>query len=144
MQKYDLRYNSPYKTMFGKQISQERAQIILPMLVERVNERETISFGELAEFFDMRFALPIVYPVGCITGTLYRLERNELGEAKFKWEHERIPRIANMVTKSNGEPTGFVKENLSNIEDFQPLLDRIYDYDQWNEVLKALGVVELT
>lgn len=152
MQKHDgrLYYNEPDKTMFGKQISQERAQIILPMLIERVKRAcepqtisypRTISFGELAEKFNMRFALPIKFPVCYITGTLYFLERNELPQAKFKWEHGKIPRIANMVTKAGGKPTDFVRDNLKYInEDFQQLLDRIYDYDHWNKVLEVLGL----
>ena len=88
----------------------------------------------------MNFALPILYSVVCVTGTLYRLERSELPEAKFKWEHGKIPRIANMVTRTNGKPAGFVQDNLEKSEDFQPLLDCIYDYDKWHEVLKALNL----
>ena len=150
MQKIDLRYNTlscRAWTMFddnAKRISQQRAQEILPMLVKRANQRGTISFGKLAEKFDMGFALPILFSVVCITDTLYRLERNELCEAKFKWEHGKIPRIANMVTRVNGKPSRWVAEHLEKIEDFQPLLDRIYDYDHWNEVLKVLGLVKVT
>ena len=110
------------------------------MLVERASERQTISFGELAKEFDMNFALPIQWSIMYITGTLFCLERNELPEAKFAWRHGKIPRIANMVTKSNGKPASFVKANLEKIEDFQPLLDRIFDYDKWDEVFKALPI----
>jgi len=142
MEKVDLRYNSPHDwTMFdGERISQKRARRILPMLIERANEGRTISYGELAKEFDMNFALPILYSVVCITGTLYQLERNKLCEAKFKWKYGKILRIANMVTKTNGKPAGFVQDNLEKSEDLQPLLDRIYDYKHWNEVLEALGL----
>ncbi len=144
MQKIDLRYNTPSRwTMFEdntKRISQQRAQEILPMLIERASKRQTISFGKLAEKFNIRFALPIRHSIICITGTLYQLERNELREAKFKWEHGKIPRIANMVTRVNGKPSRWVEEHLEKREDFQPLLDRIYDYKHWDEVLKVLGL----
>ena len=141
MEKIDLRYNTPYDwTMFGPRISQERAHIILPMLVKKAREHETITFGELAKEFKIKFALPIRYSIVCITGTLYRLEKNKLPEAQFVWSHERIPRIANMVTRANGKPSGYVEEHLEKIEDFQTLLNAIYCYDKWDEVLKALGI----
>lgn len=146
MPKIDLRYHtlSPRAwTMFddnAKRISQKRAQIILPLLIERVRERRTISYGELAEKFNMRFALPIKYPIVCITDTLFKLEEQKLPQAKFKWEHGKIPRIANMVTRVNGKPARWVEEHLEKRENFQPLLDRIYDYDHWNKVLEALGL----
>ena len=39
MEKVDLRYNTPSRwTLFGPRISQARAHIILPMLVERASE----------------------------------------------------------------------------------------------------------
>ena len=150
MQKIDLRYHTlscRAWTMFddnAKRISQQRAQKILPMLVKRANQRETISFGELAKKFDIRFALPILFSVVCITDTLFKLERNELPQAKFKWEHGKIPRITNMVTRVNRKPSRWVAEHLEKIEDFQPLLDRIYDYDHWDEVLEVLRLVKLT
>ena len=96
MEKVDLRYNNPSNwTMFGPRISQERAHIILPMLIERATEGQTITFGELAEF-NIAWAMAIRPSIICITGTLYLLERNQLPEAQFTWTHGRIPRIANM------------------------------------------------
>ena len=141
MEKVDLRYNTPSNwTMFGPRISQERAHIILPMLIERATEGQTITFGELAKEFNIAWAMPIRPSIICITGTLYLLERNQLPEAQFTWTHGRIPRIANMVTKSKGEPTDWIRKQLEKIEDFQPLLDAIFAYDKWDEVLKALGI----
>ena len=144
MEKVDLRYNTPSPwTMFdnnSKRISQKRAQEILPMLIERTSKRRTISFGELAERFNIAWAMPIRPSIVCITGTLFKLEERKLPQAQFKWEHGRIPRIANMVTRVNGAPSNWVAGNLEKIEDFQPLLDRIFDYDKWDEVLKALGL----
>ena len=144
MEKVNLCYSSPHDwTMFddnAKRISQQRAQIVLPILVERARRRKTISFGDLAKRFDMKFALPIHKVVVCIGGTLYLLERNELPQAKFKWEHGRIPRITNMVIKANREPAPFVKSNLEDSGHFQRLLNRVYDYKHWDEVLEALGL----
>lgn len=140
-------YTEPYDwTMFddcSKRISQQRAKCILLILVDRASKRETTSFGDLAKKFKMNFALPILFSIVCITGTLYKLERNELPEAKFKWKHGKIPRITNMVTKSNGEPSGFVAAHIDSDEDFQILLNRIYDYKKWDKVLEALGLKPL-
>ena len=140
MEKFNLLFNSPSNwTMFGKRISQKRAQIMLPMLVERASERKTMSYGELAKHFNIAFAMPIMYVVICTTGTLYLLEQNQL--PNHQWEHGRIPRIANMVTKSNGKPAGFVAQQLPLQEppvDFDTLLKEIWDYDKWDEVIEAL------
>ena len=85
--------------------------------------------------------MPILPVIGCITGTLYLLERDELPEAEFAWTHGRIPRIANMVTRAKGEPTHWVRKQLElNKMEFQPLLDAIFQYDKWDEVLKALPI----
>ena len=144
MEKFNLLFNSPSDwTMFGNRISQVRAREMFPMLVARAEERKTISYGELAEHFDLAWAMPIMRAVICTTGTLYCLERNQLSEAQFAWNHGKIPRIANMVTKSNGVPAGFVAEQLPLQEspmDFNTLLEKIWDYDKWDEVQKALGL----
>ena len=144
MEKLNLLFNNPSNwTMFGERKSQERAREMFPMLVARASERKTMSYGELAKHFNTAFALPIRYVVVCTTGTLYKLERNELKEAQFAWNHGKIPRIASMVTKSNGAPAGFVDMQLPLQEppvDFDTLLKKIWDYDKWNEVQKALGL----
>ena len=110
------------------------------MLVERANQEQTITFGELAREFNIAWAMPIRPAIICITGTLYLLERNELPEAQFAWTHGKIPRIANMVTRTKGRPTDWIRKQLEKSEDFQPLLDAIFTYDKWDEVLKALGI----
>lgn len=142
MEKLNLLFNSPSDwTMFGNRISQERAREMFPMLVARASERKTMSFGELAKHFNIAFALPIKFAVVCTTGTLYKLEQNQL--PNHPWTHGRIPRIANMVMKSNGAPAGFVAMQLPLQEpavDFDTLLKKIWDYDKWDEVLKALGL----
>ena len=93
MEKFNLLFNSPSDwTMFGELKSQERAREMFPMLVARASERKTMSFGEFAKHFNIAFALPIKYPVVCTTGTLYKLERNQL--PNHPWKHGMIPRIA--------------------------------------------------
>ena len=138
----NLFYNSPSNwTMFGKRISQERAQIMLPLLIERARERRTISFGELADHFDVAWAMPIRPAVVCTTGTLYLLERNQL--LGHHWEHGKIPRIANMVTRAKGQPSRWVAEQLEGQKPpikYEQLLEAIFDYDKWRDVLNALGL----
>ncbi|MDE0085662.1 MAG: hypothetical protein OXU23_08140 [Candidatus Poribacteria bacterium] len=144
MEKFNLLSNNSNSwTMFGNRISQVRAREMFPMLVARAKERKTISYGELTEHFDLAWAMPMMYAVVCTTGTLYDLERNKLPQAQFAWTHGKIPRIANMVTKSNGAPAGFVADQLPYQEppiDFDMLLKKIWDYDKWDEVQKALGL----
>lgn len=145
MEKYNLLFNTPSDwTMFGNLISQGRAREMFPILVARAKERKTISYGELAAHFDLAWAMPIMNAVICTTGTLYCLERNQLPQAQFAWTYGKIPRIANMVTKSNGKPAGFVAEQLPYQDpsiDFPTLLEKIWDYDKWDDVQKALGLV---
>ena len=140
----NLFYNSPSDwTMFGCRISQERAQTMLPLLIDKARQRETMTYGDLAKHFNISFALPIRFSVICTTGTLYLLERNQLQQAQFTWKHGRIPRIANMVTRAGGKPSHWVAQQLENQEppvDFQTLLDEIFDYQKWDDVLKALGI----
>ena len=142
MEIFNLLYNSPSNwTMFGDRISQERAREMFPMLVARAKERKTLSYGELAVHFNLASAMPIMRAVICTTVTLYKLERNKLPEAQFAWTHGRIPRIANMVTKSNCKPAGFVAEQLPFQDpsiDFDKLLEKIWDYNKWDEVIEAL------
>lgn len=142
METFNLLFNSPSDwTMFGDRISQVRAREMFPMLVAHAKERKSMSYGELAAHFNLAWAMPIMSAVICTTDTLYRLERNQLPQAQFAWNHGKIPRIANMVTKSNGAPAGFVTEQLPLQKppvDFDTLLKAIWDYDKWDEVLKAL------
>ncbi len=144
METTNLFFNSPSDwTMFGPRISQERAQTMLPMLIDRARQRKTITYGELANHFNISFAMPIMSVVICTTGTLYLLERNQLPQAQFTWKHGKIPRIANMVTRAGGKPAGFVAQQLENQKPpvgFQTLLDEIFDYKRWDGVLKALGL----
>lgn len=142
MEKFNLLLNSPSNwTMFGNRISQARAREMFPMLVARAKKRKIISYGELADHFNLAWAMPIMRAVICTTGTLYYLERNQLPQAQFAWNHGKIPRIANMVTKSNGAPAGFVAEQLPFQDpsvNFETLKKAIWDYDRWDEVIEAL------
>lgn len=143
MTKENINYNSPYATMFGPKISQARAKIVLPMLVEKAHETETITYGELASEFDLRWAMPITHAVGCISGTLYKLERNQLPQAQFHWRHGKIPRITNIVVQSSGDPGAWICEQLGGVPtraEYNKILAPIYNYDKWGEVLKALGL----
>ena len=142
METTNLFYNSPSDwTMFGPRISQERAQTMLPMLIDRARQRKTMTYGELANHFNLKWAMPIMRTVICTTGTLYLLERNQLPQ--IAWKHGKIPRIANMVTRAGGKPAGWVAQQLEKQQppvEFQTLLDAIFDYERWDDVLKALGL----
>ena len=144
MEAINLFYNSPSDwTMFGPRISQERARTMLPMLIDKAHQRETMTYGDLANHFNLKWAMPIRPAVVCTTGTLYLLERNQLPQAQFAWKYGKIPRIANMVTRAGGESAGWVAQQLENQEppvEFQTLLDDIFNYERWDDVLKALGL----
>ncbi|MXV76291.1 hypothetical protein F4Z99_18715 [Candidatus Poribacteria bacterium] len=128
---------NPYKDMFaGDKKFQVRARKALPILVQQAHGGETISYKQLAAELGMWYR-NLGTVCACISTTLYeRVEK--------KWG-EKIPRIANLVIKDNGKISPWVCKHLTKDPKKQPtaaervdLLQPIYEYPKWNEVLDEL------
>lgn len=133
------------RNMFGNLQTQKWAQEALPLLVKHVHEHKTISFKELAAYFN-RKAFQIFGSVcGIISTTLYELERRP------DWKFGEIPRITNIVVRSDGTPAGFVRSKITGDKNIVPSLDEFHDqhllptfeYQHWNDVLNALNLPSL-
>lgn len=130
------------KNMFaGDTKTQVWARDALPILVQRAQERRTITFSELTN----ELGLPVIGYARkmsdvCrhIIKTLAQLERQD------DWEGE-IPHITSIVLKTNGKCSPNMCKALTedsrrqpSAQQLQTELDCSFCYDQWDAVLAAL------
>ena len=129
----------PSKNMFaGDDKFQLRARAALSILVQQAHAREPITFKNLAKELEMWYRnLDAV--CACIATTLYELVEDKWGE--------KIPRITNLVIKTNGKISPWVCKHLKGDPKVQPtagervdLFEPIYNYPKWREVLDELGL----
>ena len=127
----------------GNTATQRWARDVLPILVERAQDRQTITFSELTD----RLGLPVrgyarKMSDVCrhIVKTLALLERQD------DWKGE-IPHITSIVLKTNGECspnmcyvlTGDYNRQPSR-QQLQTELDCSFCYERWDAVLTALSL----
>lgn len=82
---------------------------------------------------------------GYISTTLYELERNELKSAP-RWELGQIPRLTNIVVKTNGKPGAWVCEQITGDRENAPSSEHykkkyvipVFEYQHWDAVLERL------
>ena len=132
------------KNMFaGDTKTQVWARDVLPILVQRLQERRTITFSELTN----KLGLPVrgytrKMSDVCrhIIKTLAQLEKQD------DWEGE-IPHITSIVLRTNGRCSPNMCKALTGNSERQPSaqqlqteLDCSFCYDQWNAVLAALSL----
>ena len=124
------------KNMFdGDSVSQLRARKALPILVKKAQKRETISYKQLAAKLGLhgkRDPQNMRHVCGSISATLRCLEEC--------WG-EKIPRITNIVIRSDGKIAPLIEEQLTGDPKVQPtpeLFEPIYSYPKWEEVLDAI------
>ena len=132
------------KNMFaGNTDTQRWARDALPILVERAQERRTITFSELTN----ELGLPVIGYARkmsdvCrhIIKTLAQLEKQD------DWEGE-IPHITSIVLKTNGKCSPNMCKALTGDYDRQPRrqqlqteLDCSFCYEEWDAVLTALSL----
>ena len=129
----------PIRNMFGDLKTQSWARKAFPILVDRVQNRRTITFKELAEdHFGVRCYQIFGFVCGIISATLYELEE--------EWGKGHIPRITNIVIRTNGYPSGYVSKNLTGDRDTPPEVSQyienqlkpIWEYQYWDVVKSAL------
>ena len=130
------------KNMFaGDTATQKWARKILPILVERAQDRQTITFSELT----CKLGLPVrgyarKMSDVCrhIVKTLAQLENQD------DWEGE-IPHITSIVLRTNGTCSPNMCKALTGDHDTQPSQQRLqieldcsFCYEEWDAVLTAL------
>jgi hypothetical protein len=129
----------------GPKLYQQRARVVLPILVRQARARHPLFYEGLAREVGMPNPRNLDYPLGCIGRTL-----NELGEA---WRRDLPPIEALVVNRATGLPgpglDGFLTskgETWSNAAERRTAIERqwagIYWFPYWSEVLEALGVRE--
>ena len=131
----------PIRNMFGTLKTQSWAREAFPTLVNRAQNGRTITFKELAEdYFNVRCYQNFRFVCGIISATLYELEE--------EWSKGHIPRITNIVIRTNGYPSGYVSKNLTGDKDTPPevseyieiQLKPIWEYQYWDVVKSALDL----
>ncbi len=121
------------RNMFGDLKTQIWARSAFPILVERAQNCQTITFKELAEHFGVRGYQIFGQVCGIISTTLCELEE--------EWGKGRIPRITNLVMRSDGAPSGFIASALKDeaINEYRETeLKPIWEYLHWDVVKNAL------
>ena len=121
------------RNMFGDLKTQIWARAAFPILVEQAQKDQTITFKELAEHFGVQGYQIFGQVCGIISTTLYELEE--------EWGKGHIPRITNLVMRSDGAPSGFIASALTDEaknEYRETELKPIWEYPHWDVVKNAL------
>ena len=140
----DVRYNTPGKyNMFGNLITQQWARDALPVIVAYAKLGEVIRYEELRSAIGATTYRKMGMVCDIISTTLYQLEHNELEQP---WQNGRIPRLTNIVIKTNGKPGEWVCEQITGDRNIAPsseayraeYIEPVFGYQNWDEVFKTL------
>lgn len=130
--------------MFGEKPYQQRARKVFPILIELAKKGETVSYGKISEMLELGTFGPVQigpYILPSISATLCRLE---------KYYCEKLPRLTNIVIRSDGKIGAWPYDKLKEALDKDPtwedyereLLVPIYNYKRWDHVLeKVQGMI---
>ena len=140
----DVRYNTLGKyNMFGNLITQQWARDALPVIVERAKVGEVIRYEELRSAINATTNRKMGMVCDIISTTLYQFEHNELEQP---WRKGHVPRLTNIVVKTDGKPGAWVCEQITGDRNIAPLpeeyqteyVNPVFDYQHWDEVLETL------
>ena len=140
----DVRYNTRGKyNMFGDLITQQWARDALPVIIERAQVPDVIRYGELRDAIGATTDRKWGTVCNMISTTLSQLEHNELQQ---QWRRERIPRLANIVIRTNGKPGEWMCEQITGDRNIAPssrvykarYINPVFSYQHWDEVLDIL------
>ena len=121
------------RNMFGDLKTQTWARAAFPILAERAQNCQIITFKELAEHFGVQGYQIFGQVCGIISTTLYELEE--------EWGKGHIPRITNLVMRSDGAPSGYIASALTDeaINKYRETeLKPIWKYPHWDVVKNAI------
>ncbi len=125
----------------GEKLYQQRARVVLPILVRQAWSGQPIRYESLAQEVGMSNPRNLNYPLGCIG--------NRLEELSSEWDDE-VPHIqALVVNKTTGLPgPGFDAFLLDRGHEWENSSERraiireywskIYEYNYWDDVLDEL------
>ena len=142
----DVRYNSRGRyNMFGDRTTQQWARDALPVIVERAQVPDVIRYEELRSAIGATTNRQWGNVCNIISTTLYELEHNELQQ---QWRRGRIPRLANIVIRTNGKPGEWMCEQITGDRRIAPswrvyeteYIKPVFCYQNWDEVLNALNL----
>ena len=140
----DLTKNSPWKqNMFGDLTTQKWARDALPVIIERAKACEIIRYKELQLAIKATTARKMGDVCAFISVTLYQLEHNQL---EHQWEIGHIPRLTNIVIKTNGKPGDWMCEQITGSREIAPPSEQykeeyvipVFEYQHWDDVLEPL------
>ena len=140
----DVRYNTLGKyNMFGNLTTQRWAREALPIIVEYANIRSVIRYGELRSAIGATTDRKWGAVCNIISTTLYQLEHNELEQ---RWRRGHIPRLANIVIRTNGRPGAWMCQQITGDRNIAPswreyetvYINPVFCYQHWDEVLETL------
>ena len=131
--------------MFGDRTTQQWARDALPVIVERAQVPDVIRYEELRDAIGATTNRQWGNVCNIISTTLYQLEHNELQQ---QWRRGRIPRLANIVLRTNGKPGEWMCEQITGDRRIAPswrvyeteYIKPVFCYQYWNEVLNALNL----
>ena len=142
----DVRYNTRGRyNMFGDLTTQQWARDALPVIVERAKVCDVIRYGELRSAIGATTDRKWGNVCNIISTTLYQLEHNELQQ---QWRRGRIPRLANIIIRTNGKPGKWMCEQITGDRNIAPscrtyqtkYIKPVFDYQHWDEVLETLTI----
>ena len=140
------------KSMFeGAKLYQQRAQLVLPILVRQALSSKKITYKSLSSELGIPNARNLNYILGSVGATLSELNKEK------KWATMKIPQIQCLVVNQNtglpGEGVdGLImseqtREKLSPVERelrIKMLHEQIYTFTEWHAVLESLKLKAVT
>ena len=123
--------------IFGNLLTQKQALLALPILVLCAQEHRTITFQELGDAIGISNYWRMGRILGYINTTHYKLER------RTDWEYGEIPCITTIVITKDGEPSKWMRNQLSNDndtaiswEDYEIChIQPVFEYPHWGKVI---------
>ena len=108
--------------------------------MQRAKSHKTITYKELGEALGLN-----KYFVSL--GTVRSSISTTLADLQVGWHEGDIPLITNLVTKANGHPNQFVcvqltgdPQKVPTQEEYDAVLEVIYNYPNWDAILRGFGL----
>ena len=145
----DVTKNSPgRRNMFGDLITQKWARDALPVIIEHTKVDKVIRYKELQLAINATTPRKMGNVCAFISTMLHHLEHNKLGH---QWQKGHIPRLTNIVVRTNGRPGEWMCEQITGDREVAPPWDQykekyvnpVFEYQRWDDVLEALLSVSI-
>ena len=140
----DVTRNTPGPhNIFGNLITQKWARDALPVIVKRAKDSEIIRYEELRLAINATTNRKMGNICGFVSTTLFELEHNQL---IHQWQMGHIPRLGNIVVRTNGKPGEWMCQQITGDRSVAPSPDQymeiyvrpVFEYQHWDTVLEVL------